>query len=165
MLGFFFSSVSNECEVYSVTIHAVKTKNENTSLLSLSYTSVYSRQNPLCAKHLSSPTLHLYWCIGCLLATSKEGDETWAYEHFLDMGSMISTHSYSPDRPKQGCTKDILWRLTSTVQEAMFLQLQKRFVSIFLGMPILLTLLKLLSAVTFPVSYARLHWHRRTFSG
>lgn len=72
-----------------------KEKNEIISLLFLSYASVYSRQNPPCAKHLFSPTLRLYWCIGCLLAASKEGDETWA--PLLDMGSMISAHSYSPD--------------------------------------------------------------------
>lgn len=161
----FFSTVSNECAVYSVTTHSVKTKKwKHKPVVSVLYLCLFQTKHSLW-KHVSSPTLSLYWCIGCLLTTSKEGDETWAHEHLLDMRSMISTPSYSPDLPKRCCTKDILWGHTSTVQEAVFVQQQKGFVSSFLGIPILLTLLKLLSTVTFPFSYVRLHWHRRTFLG
>jgi len=74
-----FPSVSNECAVNSVATHSVKIK----ILLSLSYTSDCSRGNSPWAKRVSSSTLSLCWCSGCLLITSKERDKTWGSRAFI----------------------------------------------------------------------------------
>lgn len=89
----FFSSVSNECAVYSVTIHSVKKKMKTQACcFCLMPLFIPDKTLPVQSIFLRLP----FVCTGALAACQQPAKRGMRLG-LLYIGSMISVHSYSPD--------------------------------------------------------------------